>query len=116
MSKRAPKGTPTCTNIGTLAEHVRADGTIPNRVPAASHRHLKRCIDAGLAEFGADDVIRITDAGIEAIGESSLKTNRDALHRLGLGKACCCPKKSAASVRVGGWLICARKWCGGRIS
>ena len=66
---RAPKGTPTPTNLFVLRE-VFADSDVadvlhpPTRVP-----HLNRCIDAGLIEVDRKArVLKITPAGKAAIG------------------------------------------------
>lgn len=81
---RPPKGTPTSTNIFTLASHVRADGTVPLTVPSTSARHLKRCLAAGLIAAGDKGGLAITDEGIAAIRSDNWHpTNREALKRLG---------------------------------
>lgn len=75
--------TPTGTNIFTMARHLRADGTIPARVPSTDHRHLVRCIDGGLLEVQGK-TITITEAGIEALkAESWHPTSAAALELIG---------------------------------
>ena len=56
----------TGTNVFVLAKTVREDGTVPSRVPATDHRHLCRCLAAGLIE-NDDGTLRITAAGRDAI-------------------------------------------------
>ncbi len=68
---RAPKGTPTGTNIYALHDVLRQspDGLVPRRVHATDHPHLERCFRAGLLERheGSLGKLRLTQAGVEAL-------------------------------------------------
>ncbi len=68
MSKRAPKGTPTGTNLYVLRTKTE-NGTkeIPARVDAVDVEHLRRCLRAGLLEQTPAGTFRITEAGLAAI-------------------------------------------------
>jgi hypothetical protein len=68
MAKRAPKGTPTGTNLFALWE-ITADGTkeIPARVEQVHVEHLRRCLRAGLLEQTTAGTFTITAAGRTAL-------------------------------------------------
>lgn len=65
---RAPKGTPTSTNLYSLWS-ATADGTkeIPARVESVSVEHLRRCFRAGLVEQTATGTFALTSAGRTAL-------------------------------------------------
>lgn len=62
---RAPKGTPTDTNLFTMWRYLHeGNGKIPLRIDAGSVTHLRRCMDAGLLEVSPDKTyIRATEEG-----------------------------------------------------
>ena len=63
---RAPKGTPTDTNVFALAQHFGASDVASNAVRPSSVSHLRRCLAAGLAVVDGT-TLRLTEAGRAAI-------------------------------------------------
>lgn len=54
-------------NLDVLAEVFRWHSTVENRLRPDQAPHIRRCIEAGLAEVISRKEIRLTSAGAEAL-------------------------------------------------
>ena len=80
MAPRPPKGTPTDSNLHSLARLFGDAQEVSNQVPPTQIASLKRCLAAGLVEIGPSrKTIRLTPAGIEAVQ----KEREDHARRMG---------------------------------
>jgi len=69
LAARAPRGTPTDTNMHVLDTMIAENGgVIPSRVPSVHFPHLRRVLDAGFIEPGPGGFV-LTPAGERALSE-----------------------------------------------
>lgn len=59
-------------NVRTLARHFNGADVASNRIENTSHRHLRRCLDAGLVAITDDGAtLTLTAEGRAAIAEEA---------------------------------------------